>query len=108
VESGKWTTRKGGNVDEEANQAPRPEKKRERDEELQSQNVERIKESRENRHGVSAGSVGHVVSVSAQGFEESQIAEVGVVTPIVCPVAEVNAEIRKDCQANEEHRETEG
>lgn len=105
MESGKWKSRKGGEVEEEANQAPRPEKKREREENLQSKNAERIEESREDRHGVSARCVRHVVDVSAQGFEKSQIAEVGVVTPVVCPVAEVDAEVSKDAQADEEDRE---
>ena len=105
LESGKWKSRKGGEVEEEANQAPRPEKKREREENLQSKNAERIEESREDRHGVSARCVRHVVDVSAQGFEKSQIAEVGVVTPVVCPVAEVDAEVSKDAQADEEDRE---
>lgn len=104
LESGKWKSRKRGEVEEEANQAPRPEKKREREENLQSKNAERIEESSEDRHGVSARCVRHVVDVSAQGFEKSQIAEVRVVAPIVCPVAEVDAEVGEHPQADEKNR----
>ena len=89
VESGKWITRKGGNVDEEANQAPRPEKKRDWDEELQSKNAKRIEESSKNRHGVSAGSVRHVIHIAMQSLEKAEVAEVGVVAPIVRPITEV-------------------
>lgn len=102
MESRKRISRKGGEVEEETNQAPSPEQKREREEELKSQDSKRIEESRENGHGVSTGSVGHVVEIAAQSFEKSQIAEVGVVAPIVCPVAEINAEIGEHPQADEE------
>ena len=105
VESGKGITRKGGNVDEEANQAPRPEKKRDWDEELQSKNAKRIEESRENRHRISAGSVRHVIHIAMQSLEKAEVAEVGVVAPIVCPVAEVQSEIRKQSQADEKNCE---
>lgn len=105
LRSGERKTRKGGNVFEEANQTPRPEKKREWEEEFKSKHAERIEESRENRHRISAGSVRHVVGVAAQGFEKSQIAEVRVVAPVVCPVAEVDAEVGEHAQANEEDRE---